>query len=80
MFPIALTAAEVGGFDPRAVCIALALSASAGFSTPIGSSPNLLVYGPGGYRYLDYARAGILLNVLLLVLTVVLLPFLWPMN
>jgi len=76
---IALTAAELGGIDAKAMSIAVALAASAGFSAPIGSSPNLLVYGPGGYKYLDYTRVGIGLNALLLVLAVSLLPFIWPL-
>jgi di/tricarboxylate transporter len=79
VFPIALTAAEVGGYDPRAFALALALAASAGFSTPIGSQPNLLVYGAGGYRYADYLRVGLPLNVLVLVTTIVLLPMVWPL-
>ena len=80
VFPIALTAAEAGGFDPRAFALALALAASAGFSTPIGSQPNLLVYGAGGYRYADYVRVGLPLNVLLMLTTVGLLPLIWPLQ
>ncbi|MFT4625718.1 MAG: di/tricarboxylate transporter [Myxococcota bacterium] len=79
VFPIALTAAQAGGFDPLAFSLALAMAASAGFSTPIGSQPNLLVYGPGGYRYADYVRAGLPLNILLAITTVALLPLLWPL-
>lgn len=78
LFPVAMTAAEGGGHDPRPFALALAMAASAGFSTPIGCKPNLLVYGPGGYRYGDFTRVGLPLNVLFLVLAVVLIPWIWP--
>ena len=78
VFPIAMTAADSGGFDARPFAMALALAASAGFSTPIGCQPNLLVYGPGGYRYLDFTRAGLPLNGLLLGMTLALVPVIWP--
>ena len=80
VFPIALIAAQAGGFDPRPFAIALAMAASAGFSTPIGCQPNLLVYGPGGYRYSDFARVGLPLNVACLILVVILLPLIWPLT
>lgn len=78
LFPIALTAAHAGGHDPRPFALALAMAASAGFSTPIGCQPNLLVYGPGGYRYLDFTRVGLPLNLLLGTLAIVVIPWLWP--
>lgn len=74
VFPVAMTAAASAGMDTRAVALALALAASAGFATPIGSNPNLLVYGPGGYRYLDYTRVGLPLMLICLVCALVLLP------
>ena len=80
LFPIALTAAQAGGFDPRPFAIALAMAASAGFSTPIGCQANLLVYGPGGYRYLDYARVGIPLNLLFATVAIAGIPWLWPFH
>ncbi len=80
VFPVAMTAAESAGLDPYSVALALALAASAGFSTPIGSNPNLLVYGPGGYRYADFTRAGLPLVVLCLVCALVLLPLLRPLT
>jgi len=54
------------------------MAASASFSTPIGYQTNLMVYGPGGYRFTDYFRVGIPLNLLLCVVTVGLAPFVWP--
>lgn len=78
VFPVALQAAELGQHDPRPFAIAIAMAASAGFSTPIGCTPNLLIYGPGGYRYLDYARVGLPLNVLFLIVAAIVIPYWWP--
>ncbi len=78
LFPVALTAAVAGGYDPRPFAMALAMAASAGLSTPIGSPANLLVYGPGGYRYRDFTRVGLPLNLLFMVIAVVLVPMVWP--
>ncbi|MGK7312872.1 MAG: SLC13 family permease, partial [Candidatus Longimicrobiales bacterium M2_2A_002] len=58
VFPIALATAEGVGADPRLFAIALAIVASASFLTPIGYQTNTMVYGPGGYRFTDYARLG----------------------
>jgi di/tricarboxylate transporter len=63
VLPIALSIAEPSGLDPRAIAIAVAISASASFLTPIGYQTNTMVYGPGGYRFGDYARAGWVLTV-----------------
>jgi len=80
VLPVALEAAALGGHDPTPFAIAIAMAASAGFSTPIGCPPNLLVYGPGGYRYLDFARVGLPLNALFLVVAVTLIPLWWPFS
>jgi di/tricarboxylate transporter len=57
----------------------IAYSASCAFATPVGYQTNAMVYGPGGYRFLDYARVGIPLNLLFLVITVLLAPRIWPL-
>ncbi len=80
VFPVAMTAAASAGLDTRAVALALALAASAGFCTPIGSNPNLLVYGPGGYRYLDYTRVGLPLVLICLVSALVILPMVFSLG
>jgi di/tricarboxylate transporter len=71
MFPIAMASAGEVGADPRAFAIAVAVAASSSFLTPIGYQTNTMVYGPGGYRFGDYARLGAPLTVAS-VLTVVL--------
>jgi di/tricarboxylate transporter len=72
MFPIAVSSAAAVGADPRAFAIAVAIAASAGFLTPIGYQTNMMVFGPGGYRFSDYARLGWPLTILTTVLLVVL--------
>jgi di/tricarboxylate transporter len=54
------------------------MAASASFATPIGYQTNLMVYGPGGYRFSDYLRIGVPLNIVLGLVTVLLAPLIWP--
>ncbi len=77
MLPIAVTAAQATGLDPRGAAIAVAVAASASFLTPIGYQTNMMVYGPGGYRFGDYARLGWSLSLIVIVLTVTLTPLFW---
>lgn len=78
VFPVAFSAAQGLGvsFMPFVICIMIAASAS--FSTPIGYQTNLMVYGPGGYRFADYLRFGIPLNLVVMTVTVSLAPLVWP--
>jgi di/tricarboxylate transporter len=64
MFPIAVAAAGPAGIDPRSMAVAVAVAASASFLTPIGYQTNTMVYGPGGYRFTDYARVGLPLTAI----------------
>jgi di/tricarboxylate transporter len=59
--------------------MAVAVSASAAFLTPVGHSASVLVMGPGGYRFSDYARVGALLTVALLIVSMIFLPLFWPL-
>ncbi|MFC6286923.1 SLC13 family permease [Nocardioides sp. GCM10027113] len=77
MLPIAVQAAGAAGLDPRGAAIAIAVAASASFLSPIGYQTNMMVYGPGGYRFGDYARLGWVLTVTVIGATVVLTPMLW---
>jgi di/tricarboxylate transporter len=63
IFPIALTVAASAGLDPRIMAMTIAVVASSSFLTPIGYQTNTMVYGPGGYKFSDYLRAGIPVNV-----------------
>ncbi len=78
IFPIALETAKTLGVSPMPFMIALMMAASCGFATPIAYQTNLMVYGPGGYRFSDYLRFGGPLSLLLWGLTVVLTPLFWP--
>ena len=64
MFPIAIAASGPAGIDPRSMAVAVAVAASASFLTPIGYQTNTMVYGPGGYRFTDYARVGLPLTAI----------------
>jgi di/tricarboxylate transporter len=66
------------GLDPKPFIIGVCFGASACFTTPIGYQSNLLVYGPGGYRFSDYLKMGIPLNVLVLVMSTIFIPIIWP--
>ncbi|MFH1488385.1 MAG: SLC13 family permease [Pseudomonadota bacterium] len=78
LLPIAVSTAQGLGVDPKPFIIGICFGASACFATPIGYQTNLLVYGPGGYRFSDYLKLGIPLNVLVLILATLLIPLFWP--
>jgi di/tricarboxylate transporter len=78
VFPIALVSAQGLGVDFMPFVITIMVAASASFATPIGYQTNLMVYGPGGYKFSDYLRFGLPLNVLFCITTVALVPFIWP--
>jgi di/tricarboxylate transporter len=76
--PVALIAAAELGMSPYALLVTIMFGASASFVTPMGYQTNVLVYGPGGYRFTDYLKVGTPLTILLGILTTLLVPVLWP--
>jgi di/tricarboxylate transporter len=79
MFPIAISTAQQAGLEPRGFAIAIAVAASVDFLTPIGYQTNTMVYGPGGYRFGDYARLGAPLTLITIVLLLLIIPRVWPL-
>lgn len=77
MFPIAIVTAQSQGIDPHALAVTVAIAASASFLTPIGYQTNLMVMSAGAYKFSDYFRAGIVVTIILLIVTVVMVNWLW---
>ncbi|MGR3513101.1 MAG: SLC13 family permease [Paracoccaceae bacterium] len=77
--PIAIGLAQSLGVDPRPLVIAVMVAASAAFSTPIGYQTNMLVYGPGGYRFSDFMKVGIPLSLSTGLIASLLIPLIWPL-
>jgi di/tricarboxylate transporter len=75
--PVAISLAQELGIDPRPFVVAVMIAASASFATPIGYQTNTLVYAPGGYRFTDYMRLGIPLNIGVSVVAALLIPLFW---
>ncbi len=75
--PIALATAEQLGRDPRPFAVAVAVAASMSFVTPVGYQTNLLVYGPGGYKFSDFARVGFPMAIIAFVVSMVVIPAHW---
>ncbi|MFV0476187.1 MAG: SLC13 family permease [Pikeienuella sp.] len=77
--PIAISLAEQIGVDPRPFVVAVMLAASLSFATPIGYQTNTMVYGPGGYRFTDFLRLGVPMNLGMSLMASLLIPLFWPL-
>jgi len=77
IFPFAVAVAGQAGLNPRPFVMAVAFAASASLMTPLGYQTNLMVYGPGGYRFTDFVRVGLPLNLMLLTCATILIPLVW---
>ncbi len=78
LLPIAISTALAIGADPKPFIIGICFGASACFASPMGYQTNLMVYGPGGYRFVDYLKLGIPLNILVIVGATIFIPMIWP--
>ena len=78
-FPIMYEAAEKLGYDPFPFLVALMVSVSSSFATPIGSPTHMLVYGPGGYRFSDFMRIGLLMNLIILAANIFIVNIVYPL-
>lgn len=76
--PIGIAIAQGLGADPRAVLMAIGVAASCAFATPVGTPPNTLVLGPGNFRFMDYVKVGIPLIVICFIVSVIIIPIVWP--
>jgi len=79
-FPIMYHAAEKLGYEPFPFLIALMISVSSSFATPIGSPTHMLVYGPGGYRFSDFMRIGLLMNLIILAANIFIVNIVYPLT
>ncbi|MDH3615155.1 MAG: SLC13 family permease [Gammaproteobacteria bacterium] len=79
MSPIVLSAMSDMGLSPETAMMAVAMAASASFTSPISHPANILVMGPGGYRFVDYLKVGVPLTIVVFITVMVLLPILWPL-
>jgi len=77
--PIAIELTHQLGVNPRAFVVAVMFSSTLAFATPVGYQTNMMVYGPGGYKFLDFTRIGVPLNVITWLLCSALIPLIWPL-
>ena len=80
MTPIAISLAQTLGVDPRPLAVAVMIAASCSFATPIGYQTNTLVYGPGGYKFSDFLRIGIPMNIVIGITASLLIPLFFPLQ
>ena len=80
MVPLALAITQQAGLNPEPFMFAIMIAASASFATPLGYQTNLMVYGPGGYRFSDFLRAGVPMNLIVGVTTLSVLLLIYPLE
>jgi len=77
--PVAIELAHRLGYDPRPFVVAVMFSATLAFATPVGYQTNMMVYGPGGYRFSDFTKVGLPLNIIVMLVACALIPLIWPL-
>ncbi len=80
MLPIVLELTQKASLNPEPYILAVMMAASASFSTPLGYQTNLMVYGPGGYRFTDFLKAGLPMSLLIGTTTILVLYLGWPLT
>lgn len=80
MAPVVLSAMADMGYAPETAMMAMAIGAAASFMSPISHPANILVMGPGGYRFADYLRVGVPLTLVVFAMVIIVLPFIWPLQ
>ena len=78
MTPVVLSISASMGIDARPLIFGVCFAASASFSTPVGYQTNLMVYGPGGYRFSDFIKVGLPLSITLWLTAIIIIPMIWP--
>ena len=78
--PIGISIAQAMGASPHAVLMAIGVAASCAFATPVGTPPNTIVLTPGNYRFMDYVKAGTPLIVVCFIVSLIVIPMVWPFN
>ncbi|PYE84222.1 SLC13 family permease [Pseudoroseicyclus aestuarii] len=78
--PVAIALAQQTGLDPRALVVAVMLAASASFATPVGYQTNTLVYGAGDYKFTDFLKIGVLMNVIVGITAILVIPIWFPLQ
>jgi di/tricarboxylate transporter len=77
--PVAIELAQRLGHDPRPFVVAVMFSATLAFATPVGYQTNMMVYGPGGYKFSDFTKVGLPLNIIVMLVACALIPLIWPL-
>ncbi len=77
--PVAIELAQTLGYDPRPFVVAVMFSATLAFATPVGYQTNMMVYGPGGYKFSDFTKVGLPLNIIVMLVACALIPIIWPL-
>ncbi len=77
--PIAIELAQTLHLNPRPFVVAVMFSATLAFATPVGYQTNMMVYGPGGYKFSDYVKVGLPLNIIIWLVASALIPLIWPL-
>jgi di/tricarboxylate transporter len=77
--PVAIELADKLGHDPRPFVVAVMFSATLAFATPVGYQTNMMVYGPGGYKFTDFTKVGLPLNIIVMLVACALIPLIWPL-